>query len=173
MNAEQTKKNNNITKTKKTKTKKVVAMNGTNKKKMQHSKIITLLSFILFSGCVLKCFSLDISNIYDLSIYASIITTSGAVCLTCFVWYLKNSQAEKVARIKADTYRIISEERFKYNKKMLALKAKYKYTDVDIFDIENDSPLDELEQDALNSMNYSVDSAMDEASSSIEAQIIY
>ena len=148
-------------------------MNGRNKKKIQHSKIITLLSFILFCVCVIKCFSIDFSNIYDLSIYASIVTSSGAVCLTCFVWYLKNSQAEKVARIKADTYRIISEERFKYNARMLALQSKYKFTEEEIWKIENDSPLDELEQDALNSMNHSVDNAMDEATSSIEAQILY
>jgi hypothetical protein len=89
------------------------------------------------------------------------------------VWYLKNSQAEKVARIKANTYKIISEERFEYNKKMLELRHMYECTDEDIFDVENNSPLDELEEEALNSMGYSIDSAMDEATSSIEAQVIY
>lgn len=143
-----------------------------NKKKIQYSKIITLLTFILFCGCIIKCFTVDITTAYDLSVYATIITSSGALCLTSVVWYLKNSQAEKVARIKADTYRIISEERFKYNKRMLELKSKYKYADEEIFEIENDSPLDELEQDALNSMNSSVDYAMEEASSPIEAQIL-
>lgn len=141
-------------------------------KKIQYSKIITLLTFILFCGCVIKCFSIDISNIYDLSLYATIITTSGALCLTSVVWYLKNSQAEKVARIKASTYRIISREQFEYNKKMLELRSEYKYTDEDIFDIENNSFLDELKNDALNSMNASVDSAMEEAVSSIEAQVL-
>lgn len=141
-------------------------------KKVQYSKIITLLTFILFLGCVAKCFMMDVSNIYDLSVYATIVTSSGALCLTSVVWYLKNSQAEKVARIKADTYRIISEERYKYNEKMLKLQSKYKYTDEDIFRIENGSPLDELEVDALNSLNLSVDSAMDEATSSIEVQSI-
>ena len=141
-------------------------------KKIQYSKIITLLTFILFCACIIKCFSVDISSAYDLSVYATIITSSGALCLTSVVWYLKNSQAEKVAKIKADTYRIISEERYRYNKKMLALKSKYKYTDEEIFEIENDSPLDELEQDALNSMNSSIDDAMEEATSSIEAQTL-
>lgn len=141
-----------------------------NNKKIQYSKIITLLSFILFCGCIIVCFTKDISNMYDLSLYATIITTSGAICLTSIVWYLKNSQAEKVAKIKSDTYRVISEERYKYNKRMLELKAKYRYTDEEVFDIENDSPLDELEQDALNSMNASIDSAMDDATSFIEAQ---
>lgn len=141
-----------------------------NKKKIQYSKIITLLTFVLFLGCVIKCFLVDISSAYDLSLYIAIITSSGTVCLTTAVWYLKNSQAEKVARIKADTYRIISEERFKYNKRMLELRSKYKYTEEEIFEIENDSPLDELEQDALDSMNSSIDSAMEEATSSIEAQ---
>ena len=143
-----------------------------NKKKIQYSKIITLLTFILFCGCIIKCFTVDITTAYDLSVYATIITSSGALCLTSVVWYLKNSQAEKVARIKADTYRIISEERFKYNKRMLELKSKYKYADEEIFEIENDSPLDELERDALNSMNSSIDYAMEEASSPIEAQIL-
>lgn len=115
---------------------------------------------------------MDISTIYDLSLYATIVTTSGALCLTSIVWYLKNSQAEKVARIKACTYKVISQERFKYNKKMLELKSMYGYTDEEVFDIENDSPLDELECDALNSMNASIDNAMEEAVSPIEAQTI-
>lgn len=142
------------------------------KNKIQYSKIITLLTFILFCGCIVKCFFVDISTAYDLSLYATIITSSGALCLTSVVWYLKNSQAEKVARIKANTYRIISDERFKYNKKMLKLKSEYKYTEEEIFEIENDSPLDELEQDALNSMNSSIDDAMGEAVEPIEAQVL-
>lgn len=142
-------------------------------RKIQYSKIITLLIFLLFCGCIIKCFFVDISNVYDISLYATIITSSGALCLTSVVWYLKNSQAEKVARIKADTYRIISEERYKYNEKMLKLKSEYKNineeVDGEVDEIENDSPLDELEQEAMNSMNASIDGAMDEATSSIEA----
>ena len=141
-----------------------------NQKKIQYSKFLPAMTFILFCICILRCFSLDISNAYDLSVCATIITSSGALCLTSIVWYLKNSQAEKVARIKADTYRIISEERLKYNEKMLELKSKYKYTDEEIWDIENNSPMDELEQSALDSMNSSIDMAMDEATTSIEAQ---
>lgn len=143
-----------------------------NRKKIQYSKIITLLTFILFCGCIIRCFTIDISSVYDLSLYVAIVTSSGTVCLTTGVWYMKNSQAEKVANIKADTYRIISEERYKYNKRMLELKSKYRYTDEEIFEIENDSPLDELEQDALDSMNSSIDSAMEEAVSSIEAHTL-
>lgn len=139
-------------------------------KKFQYSKILPLITFILFCGCVIKCFSIDISNVYDLSVYAAIITSSGTLCLTAIVWYLKNSQAEKVARIKSETYKVISEERFEYNKKMLELKSKYKYDDEEIFGIENNSPLDELEQDALNSMNASIDGIMDEAISPVEIQ---
>lgn len=141
-----------------------------NKKHFQYSKILPLITFMLFCGCIVKCFSLDISNVYDLSVYATIVTSSGALCMTSIVWYLKNSQAEKVARIKSETYKVISEERFEYNKKMLELKSQYNYTEEDIWDIENNSPLDELEQDALNSLNASIDSAMDEATESIEAQ---
>ena len=139
-------------------------------KKFQYSKILPLITFVLFCGCVIKGFSVDISTAYDLSIYATIITSTGALCLTAIVWYLKNSQAEKVARIKSETYKIISEERYKYNKKMLLLKSKYKNSKEDILEIENESPLDELELDAMNSLNASIDSAMEEAVTSIDAQ---
>lgn len=139
-------------------------------KRFQYSKILPIITFILFCGCIIKCFCTDISGIYDLSLYAAIITSSGALCLTSVVWYLKNSQAEKVARIKSETYKIISEERFEYNKKMLELKSQYKYSEEEILEIENDSPLDELEQDALNSLNTSIDNAMEEAVTSIEPQ---
>ena len=139
-------------------------------KKLQYSKIITLLTFIVFCGCVVKCFLVDISSAYDLTVYAAIVTTSGMLCATSFVWYLKNSQAEKVAKIKADTYRIISEERFKYNEKMLKLRAEYDYLEEDVLDIEEDSPLDELEQEAMDSLNSSVDNAMEEAIESIDIQ---
>ena len=139
-------------------------------KKFQYSKILPLLTFALFCACIIKCFSVDISTAYDLSMYIAIVTSSGTLCLTSVVWYLKNSQAEKVARIKAGTYKVISEERYKYNKRMLDLKVQYGFTDEEIDEIKESSPLDELEQDALDSLNSSVDSAMDEATSSIEAQ---
>lgn len=140
--------------------------------KIQYSKIITSLTFALFLGSIIKCFLTDISTIYDISLYATIITTTGAACLTCIVWYLKNSQAEKVAKIQAETYKVISEERYKYNEKMLKLKAKYNCSEDEIFEVENESPFDEFEQDAMDSMNASLDNAMDEATSSIEAQIL-
>ena len=143
-----------------------------NNKKIQYSKIITFLTFALFFGCVAKCFSVDISSAYDLSLYSVIITSSGMLCLTSVVWYLKNSQAEKVARIKANIYKVISDEKYEYNKKMLELKNNNNYSDNDIYDVENNSPLDELEQDALDSMNSFIDNTMEEATSSIEAQML-
>lgn len=142
------------------------------KNKIQYSKIITSLTFVLFLVCVARCLFADISTVYDISLYATIITTTGALCLTSVVWYLKNSQAEKVAKIKADTYRIISEERYKYNEKMLELKSQHRYNEEDIFEIENDSPMDELEQEAMESMNSSIDNAMEDAASLLEAQSV-
>lgn len=142
------------------------------KKKFQYSKILPLITYFLFCSCIIKCFTMEISNVYDISIYATIVTASGALCLTTNVWYMKNSQAEKVARIKSETYKVISEERFKYNEKMLELKSKYRYSDEEISEIENDSPMDELEQDALDKLNTFVDNTMDEATSSIEVQNI-
>ncbi len=143
-----------------------------NNKNFQYSKIITLISIIIFCGCIVRCFCMDISTVYDLSVYGIIITSSGALCATAVVWYLKNSQAEKVAKIRADIYRIISEEKYKYNEKMFELKARYEYTEEDISDIEEDSPFEELEQEAMDSLNSSVDDAMDEATSSIEIQTV-
>jgi phosphopantothenate-cysteine ligase len=53
---------------------------------------------------------------------------------------------------------------------LVGFKLLENVSEEELFDVENDSPLDELEDDALNSMNSSIDSAMDEATSSIEVQ---
>lgn len=141
-----------------------------NKPKVQYSKVLPIIAFVLFGICLYKGFTADMTNVYDVSIYATAITVSGSMCLTAIVFYMKNSQCEKVALIKSDTYRIASTERLKYNEAMLELKRKYNYTEEEILDIENDSPMDDFEDSALNSLNNSIDSAMDEASSPIEIQ---
>lgn len=139
-------------------------------KRIQYSKFLPFGTFILLCICIICAFTASIKNVYDVSIFATAITVTGSLCLTSVVWYLKNSQAEKVANIKANTYRIASEERLKYNEKMLELKRKYNLCDEDICEIENDSPMDEFENDALGSLNDSIDHAMDDATSLIEIQ---
>lgn len=136
-------------------------------KRFQYSKILPLITCTIFCICIYLSCVID-----NETVAISLMSSSGTIFLTAIVWYLKNSQAEKVANIKANTYRIISEERLKYNEKMMELKSKYELSDMDINEIESSSPLGDLENDALNSMNESIDNAMNDATSMIEIQNI-
>lgn len=141
-----------------------------NRPHIQYSKFIPLCTFILFCIVLYNEFRIDFSLMSDVAVHSTIVTVTGSLCLTSIVWYLKNSQAEKVAHIKADTFRVASQERLKYNKAMFELRKEYRYTDEDIESVESDSPMDDFENEALSSLNDSIDSAMDEATSSIDIQ---
>lgn len=134
-------------------------------KRFQYSKILPLITCAIFCICAYLSCTMD-----NETIAISLISSSGTIFLTAVVWYLKNSQAEKVANIRANTYKIISEEKLKYNEKMIELKVKYELSDIDIDEIESNSPLSDLENDALNNMNESIDNAMNDAVSPIDIQ---
>lgn len=140
--------------------------------KIQYSKILPVLTIIIFCVCLVVGFLTDFTSVEDTSFFVTAITVSGTACLTTNVWYMKNSQAEKVARIKAESYRIISEERIKYNRSMLELQKEFNIDKDDIDELENDSPMDELMDGAENDYSSSIDGAMDEATSSVEVESV-
>lgn len=127
-------------------------------KYIQYSKILPALTTIIFFTCLIVGFLTDFSGIEDISFYVTAITVSGTSCLTTNVWYMKNSQAEKVAKIKAESYKIIAEERLKYNEAMMKLQKEY-----ESFNEDSQNPMDELFDNAENSYCSSIDDFMDDA----------
>lgn len=140
--------------------------------KVQYSKVWPLITTVVFIFVLIFCATRDADNIHDASLYVGMLSATGAVELTTIVYYMKNSWMEKVAAIKAGTIKTASQERLAYNKEMLMFLKENGLTREDLDLVEMDSPLDELDNEALESLNSSVNNAMDEASATPEAQSV-
>lgn len=135
--------------------------------KIQFSKVLPIISSAILFLCLYWATTCDVE---DTTTIAVVVSGAFTFALTTNVFYMRNSQAEKVANIKAGTYRIASQERLNYNKEMMLFMKENGFTQSDLEMVESDSPMDEFENDALGSLNSSVDSAMDDATTPIDIQ---
>ena len=138
------------------------------KKGIQYSKILPLISVILFCVCLYMGFTADYSSVVDVSFYVTAITISGSIVAGTFIFYYRKSQQENCVKLKSQMYRIASEERLKYNEKMILLKSRYQLSDDELRELETDSPMDDFEQQALDSINASIEQAQAEADTMVE-----
>jgi len=143
-----------------------------NKKrnKFQFSKLIVIVTCIIFVACLYHGLTLDLEHYADLTIVATSITVSAGLAGSSIIWYLKKSQSENNVKLKTELYKVASQERLYYNEQMMILKQKYMLSDEDIMAIENDSPMDDFESEALSSIQSVINVAESEADSPIELQ---
>lgn len=139
-------------------------------RKIQYSKILPIVSLILFAICLYEGFCADFSSVVDVSFYVTAITISGSLTATSFIFYLRKAQQENCVTLKTEMYRVASTERIRYNEKMMMLKKKYEMTDEDISEIESRSPMDDFEQNALDSINDTINQAQMEADTLVEKE---
>lgn len=137
-------------------------------KKFQYSKILPIVSIIIFGICLIKGFTTDFSTVVDVSFYVTAITISGTLTASSFIFYMRKSQQENCVKLKTEMYRVASEERLKYNEQMLIMKRKYDVSDMELDEIEGESPMGEFEQQALDSINQSIDQVQSEADTMLE-----
>lgn len=137
--------------------------------KIQFSKVLPIISSVILFLCLYWAATCDVE---DTTTIAVIVSGAFTFALTTNVFYMRNSQAEKVANIRANTYKIASQERLNYNKEMMLFMKENGFTQSDIEMVEVDSPMDEFENNALDSLSSSVDSAMEDATTPIEIQHI-
>lgn len=141
-----------------------------NENKIQYSKILPLLTGAIFAACLFVGFITDFSTVVDVSFYVTAVTVSGGIFSATVIWYMKKSQSENIMKLKIELYKIASDERYKYNKKMIILQDRYNVSDDEIIEIENNSPMNEYEESALASIEESLNTFQSEAESSIELQ---
>lgn len=139
-------------------------------KKVQYSKLLPIASAIIFIVCLYMGYTADFSTMIDASFYVTAISLSGGLCATTTIWYMKKAQSENTVKLKTELYKVASDERYKYNEKMIMLKHKYALSNEDIEDIETDSPMDDFEQDALSDIESTIDEVQSDADSAIELQ---
>lgn len=145
-------------------------MKEKKEKKLQYSKVLPVVTFIVFTVCLYKGYTADFSTMLDTSFYVTAITISSGVFGSTIVWYMKKSQAENTVKLKTELYRVASQERLNYNEQMILMKSKYMLSDEELMEIESDSPMDDFESNALSDIESSINDIQADADSSVELQ---
>lgn len=145
-------------------------MDKKKKKKIEFSKIITILSIVLFSIVLYKSFTFSATDYMDTAFIVTAITVTGGICGTCIVWMLKKSQSENVIKIRMGMYENVKKVQLDYNEQMLVLRNKYSVSDNDLNDILDTGDIDEFADGVLQETNSEMLEYGNDANSIIESQ---
>lgn len=121
-------------------------------KKPRTSKIIMWLFIALFFYVIYQGVQFDFSrtSYTDTAVFCACITAVAGIVGAIVTKYYNNSNAENIPRIQMNLYRESMRIRLDYNEKMMKLKQQYSMTDSDVYDIENQSNMDEVSDNILN-----------------------
>ena len=121
-------------------------------KKPRTSKIIMWLFIALFIYVIYQGVQFNFSgtSYTDTAIFCACITAVGGIVGAIVTKYYNNSNAENIPRIQMNLYKESMKIRLEYNEKMMKLKKQYSMTDSDVYDIENQSNMDEVSDNILN-----------------------
>jgi hypothetical protein len=145
-------------------------MEKKKEKKIQYSKLLPIITGIIFIGCLYHIFSANPEGYVDLTVMATCVTVTGGIFGSTILGYVKKAQSENNVKLKIELYKTASRERLKYNEQMMILKKKYEFSDEQIMELENESPMDDYELEALSSIQSIVNMAESEAESPVEMQ---
>ena len=137
--------------------------------KPQFSKVICAVSTLIFCWVLYMGFTMDFTSVCDTTFIATAITISGGLVASSIISYMRKAQLENVQHIKANIYKVSVDERIRFLKETLELKAKYGEFNVD--EIELGSPMDEFENEALMDMSATGNVAMSESEEKVEKEI--
>lgn len=140
------------------------------KKKIEFSKIIVVIVFILFAVCLYNGLTIDVSEYTDLSVVLASITITGAMLTGIVSFYLKKAQVENSVKLKTEMYKVAVNEKINYTKEMIKLKNEYSLTDEELSDIENESPMESFETGALYSIDQTIENNLSDGETSVEIQ---
>lgn len=140
------------------------------KKKIEFSKIIVVIVFILFAVCLYNGLTIDVSEYTDLSVVLASITITGAMLTGIVSFYLKKAQVENSVKLKTEMYKVAVNEKINYTKEMIKLKNEYSLTDEELSDIENESPMESFETGALYSIDQTIENNLSDGETSVDIQ---
>lgn len=120
--------------------------------KPRTSKVIMWLFIALFIYVIYQGVQFDFArtSYTDTAVFCACITAVGGIVGAIITKYYNNSNAENIPRIQMNLYKESMRIRLEYNEKMMKLKQQYSMTDSDVYDIENQSNMDEVSDNILN-----------------------
>lgn len=126
------------------------------KNKVQFSKILTILSFMMFVWTLYCGFSASFNQLYDISVYVTAITVSGGIFGVCLKSYMSKSKAENIYKVQKTMYEDIMDIKLYYNEEMMKLIQKYNLNQEDINMADNTSYIDNGVDNIIGDMQESI-----------------
>ena len=126
------------------------------KNKIQFSKILTILSFMIFVWTLYCGFSASFNQLYDISVYVTAITVSGGIFGVCLKSYMSKSKAENIYKVQKTMYEDIMDIKLYYNEEMMKLIQKYNLNQEDINMADNTSYIDNGVDNIVGDMQESI-----------------
>lgn len=140
--------------------------------KPRTSKIIMWLFIALFVYVIYQGIQFNFTNMSytDTAIFCACITAVGGIVGAIVTKYYNNSNAENIPKIQMNLYRESMKIRLDYNEKMMKLKQQYQMTDDDVYDIENQSQMDEISDNVLNTAVSELDNKAAQSHEDVDVQ---
>ncbi|SDX42597.1 hypothetical protein [Eubacterium barkeri] len=139
------------------------------------SKALVVISFGFFLWVIWTLLSIPLESTITGSVvtmYATMITASGAMCVTSMVWYLKKTHLSYTSKVQADCYKLITWYDYCYSKAMMQLKHDLKLTDVEVASVTNNARSKTLANGGFNAINDTLKTAMSEGTASIKKETL-
>lgn len=139
--------------------------------KFQYSKILPVISLVLFCAVLIKVMNVDYTNYFDTAVYVSAITVSGGIFGMIVKSYNSKAKAENVSKIQLSMYHDTMKTRLWYNEQMALIKQRYGLTNDDISEIEDDSPIDDISEEQINEMKQTLDNFASDSKEEDDIQV--
>lgn len=138
--------------------------------KIRTSKLIMWIFIALFIYVIWRGVNYDFSSItyMDTAIFCACIASVGGILGAIITKYLNNSNCENIPKIQLSLYEKSMDLRLNYNEKMMQLKQQYSITDDEVYQIENDSHMDDVTESILNNAISELDMKSSQAHEDVE-----
>ena len=148
-------------------------------KKFEFSKILATISMLLFIFTLLFCLVFisyiilyGTATIIDMAIFTSALTITGAVFMTTAKHYYSKSGLQNTCHIRNGVYEQIMNVRLKYIQEVLKLQKEYNISEMEISELEIDSPFVDISNSFLNGTSMKLDEVQTIHESEPEGDII-
>lgn len=145
--------------------------NNKMNKRFQFSKIIIVIMLAIFVYTLYQVlhFQFNTDSYVDTAVYCTCLTVVGGILGTALIQYFKKSATENIPKIQTSLYKDTMDIRLEYNKKMMEYKQQYNMTDDDIYEIENQSQIDEISDNVLNNAVSELDTRSSDAHTDVDS----
>ena len=134
------------------------------KKKFEYSKILATASLLLFLCTLLYGYTVmtylilsESASLYDLAFFVTAITITGGVYMTTAKHYYSKSGLQNTAHIRNNVYEQIMKVRLQFIEENLKLQQKYNVSEMEISEIEMNSPFVEISDSFLSGTSMKLD----------------